>query len=722
MALAVGQFTIIDFNDVNISKTAPYRPVVDQLWLDSSVVPNQLKRWDGTKWVVVNDTTELEEAIVDADDKAQGVLDTVNELKDGSTETSIYSIIKQTKTVDGKPYFARTAEIETTIDNWTAKFEELSVGATNLFTMDSYSDYGVGTITKKDYTITVSGKNTGIKIDNSIYEPAAEHVLSFKFKKISGTVKSIGFHTGVMTKQTMYLDGNEVSLSGSGNFPDDTKEHQVVVYFTAKGGVLSDWDYIQPNRNDAYAYTYKAELYDIKLEKGNIATDWSPSPSELYTGITKIDKDGVTVGRSGSETRTELAHNGLNIYDGPNELASFGDIGAKIKEAKIDKLITTDAVLNFNRSIGCYVGNGKQYPNVSAVLTDLFYTKGEFRSHIVNDSRIDIYIQTDIQDNIAIYGIHGSGSIYIWFENGATLDGNIDVRDNTCRVYVRQRGGGHPRGKIKDDKSSWATIVNLNSAFLMLIGIDMDVNGNDYGIGGNDGGVTVIQDWDCSGAKVAAARALSGHSLRAFNSKGNAPTGFLAQRGGAVYLTGTTIRGSSKNYNDDLGYVITQGTLTPTDSAFNKPPLTNKTFTYEIPAKSLSTYNYTSGFVSSYYGNNAAQGRYTGMTGWMEGRVVFGTNVASKFAGATSIKTYVKLKRSKPGHGPSAAVKPKSYGFTATWATGATLGGWSSYAEVPSSLFTTSGDTTLKFRGTVMDSDYAIWEDAMVKVVVVKRV
>lgn len=47
---AVGQFTVTDLNDVNISTTEPSSPVVDQLWLDTSIVPNQLKRWNGSGW------------------------------------------------------------------------------------------------------------------------------------------------------------------------------------------------------------------------------------------------------------------------------------------------------------------------------------------------------------------------------------------------------------------------------------------------------------------------------------------------------------------------------------------------------------------------------------------------------------------------------------------------------------------------------------------------
>ena len=49
--VSTGQITIVDHNDVTISTVQPVSPNVDQLWLDSSVVPNQMKRWNGATWV-----------------------------------------------------------------------------------------------------------------------------------------------------------------------------------------------------------------------------------------------------------------------------------------------------------------------------------------------------------------------------------------------------------------------------------------------------------------------------------------------------------------------------------------------------------------------------------------------------------------------------------------------------------------------------------------------
>lgn len=49
--IAAAQIIIRDENDMQIAATAPANPTVNALWLDTSVTPNMLKRWDGTAWV-----------------------------------------------------------------------------------------------------------------------------------------------------------------------------------------------------------------------------------------------------------------------------------------------------------------------------------------------------------------------------------------------------------------------------------------------------------------------------------------------------------------------------------------------------------------------------------------------------------------------------------------------------------------------------------------------
>ena len=59
------QYTIVDMLDPIQQGSAPSNPTIDMLWIDTSVNPNTLKRWNGTEWVVINDAdvSALEERI-----------------------------------------------------------------------------------------------------------------------------------------------------------------------------------------------------------------------------------------------------------------------------------------------------------------------------------------------------------------------------------------------------------------------------------------------------------------------------------------------------------------------------------------------------------------------------------------------------------------------------------------------------------------------------------
>ena len=186
------------------------------------------------------------------------------------------------------------------------------------------------------------------------------------------------------------------------------------------------------------------------------------------------------------------------------------------------------------------------------------------------------------------------------------------------------------------------------------------------------------------------------------------------------------------SYIQNGGYYTEYGTPTPTNSPlappdYVPPPVTPTVFTSTFKPTALSTYNRTEGFVSTYYGPTAAQGKYTGMTGWVEGRITFGTNVANYWQGGYNITVQMRLHRKNSTHGSSSAVKPDPDNFLAgglsTWPTaGAVRGGWSDWASVSSAEFSTTTDKEFRFYSPTLDTGYAIWDDAEVEVTVTKDV
>jgi hypothetical protein len=66
MPIATGQYTIVDFNDIDISTTEPANPTEKQLWLDTSSVPSSLFVYQGGEWVYIGtDLSVLEGNIND---------------------------------------------------------------------------------------------------------------------------------------------------------------------------------------------------------------------------------------------------------------------------------------------------------------------------------------------------------------------------------------------------------------------------------------------------------------------------------------------------------------------------------------------------------------------------------------------------------------------------------------------------------------------------------
>ncbi|MGG1916055.1 poly-gamma-glutamate hydrolase family protein [Priestia megaterium] len=65
------RLTIIDLNDV-ISSTAPVNPSIGSLWLDETVTPSMLKKWDGTKWVNTGELSTDTTSKIDSINKQLG--------------------------------------------------------------------------------------------------------------------------------------------------------------------------------------------------------------------------------------------------------------------------------------------------------------------------------------------------------------------------------------------------------------------------------------------------------------------------------------------------------------------------------------------------------------------------------------------------------------------------------------------------------------------------
>src|SRR5699024_8586707 len=131
-------------------------------------------------------------------------------------------------------------------------------------------------------------------------ENDTEYVITFKTKKISGSVTTVAGHSTLAVHSTtrVFVDGEEIvplstgwSNTKANSYPDDTNTHHVEVRLKTVSDVPNVvtplYLYIQPNR-PSYATDYVMDIWDWQLEKGNVATDWTPAPEDVDASIQAV--------------------------------------------------------------------------------------------------------------------------------------------------------------------------------------------------------------------------------------------------------------------------------------------------------------------------------------------------------------------------------------------------------------------------------------------------
>jgi phage minor structural protein len=179
------------------------------------------------------------------------------------------------------------------------------IGAINLIQFSNID--GRGKIIKDKYvydgTVILETKALyeGISIKIPQIKPNTEYTLSFKYKKLDGSLKAFGGHTdNTYSNNIANVDGQgdkPLSDSSSIFIADDTEVHEVVVKFKTGNTVSSnDLFYLQPNRSQDGIYV-KVEITELQFEEGDYVTAWKPYPGEgegpgyLLTGDTATFKN-----------------------------------------------------------------------------------------------------------------------------------------------------------------------------------------------------------------------------------------------------------------------------------------------------------------------------------------------------------------------------------------------------------------------------------------------
>lgn len=119
----------------------------------------------------------------------------------------------------------------------------------------------------------VEGLRGGFLFPRTMFEIDEIYILSFKVKKTSGDILSIGGHAQSFKDMEVYLDNELIGSNWNGElgdtYPNDDLEHNYRVILKFDGTAIDSNLYIQPNRDNRYATEYTAEIYDLRLEMVN---------------------------------------------------------------------------------------------------------------------------------------------------------------------------------------------------------------------------------------------------------------------------------------------------------------------------------------------------------------------------------------------------------------------------------------------------------------------
>lgn len=223
---------------------------------------------------------EVEQAFVAADEQLRSLIGSVSKsLSDGfeQTEKSISNILQTVNNltlsfsnqyIGGINHIANSSGLNGVSDDWTAEgtAQTLNNGDTKENTIAG--------------TCFWLGNETTLKQEIEVI-PGASYTLTFKLKKaaVRGWVK-------------VYSGGNEIEAVNTATSEEWT-EHTITFVAASSAIVL-----------EVYSRSEYLYIADIMLTEGDAKQRWTPAPNEIYTTDVKIDRRGIHITNTESQTST----------------------------------------------------------------------------------------------------------------------------------------------------------------------------------------------------------------------------------------------------------------------------------------------------------------------------------------------------------------------------------------------------------------------------------
>ena len=571
---------------------------------------------------------------------------------------------------DASSTYATTSTLSQTQTSIEAKF---TCGGVNLVRNSNFADglahwsnWGSPTtrtvkdshlgFTKALYLVT-SGTNQGVTQTISKLEAGVEYAIS-AYVDVSSGQCALQIQDG-STYRNVTSTGTGKQWLAFSFIPSSTS---VSVQIGRNGG----------GSNGSYYFTA------IQLERGSIRTAWTSNTEELYSGITTIDKDGITVSHSDVSTKTLMKANGFFIND------KNGDVIAELSSANQWSILRADEVYaqNIRRVYmgeanlyidhskeTCGTGTSSSPFNSFSALTSHFEDKG---SILEKDVTVNVVSTGNVSDNLDIRGLSGRGTLTIKLATTLVLNSNSVAE---CAMYfydcnnIITVNGGRSAYNSADGAllNKWGCGVRFTKCKygrVEKIAIDSNKN-NKIGVmfDATDGIVDKVDT--CN--SYHGLWATRGSQAYQYDCCGSASTSFYSGEGALILIggeaNGIKINGS---YRRASGNILDFGTNPAGRTSYRTPPA--------VPA----TQTYTQSFTSSGYGyysvgqacwNPNGQKVYQGDWGYGNNKGIYllpNSSINSFYSGSSIVSgATIKLTRANSG-GYSSAQNVYLCGTTAT--------------------------------------------------------
>jgi len=356
---------VLKENAITKSNTAPVNPTTGQLWLDTSVTPNVLKRWSGSAWVKATPTsagevgaytkTEVDNALNSKVSVTQyttdmnGVVTRLNSAESRITQNENEIATKVSSTTyqqDKTTINNNISQLQTKMSNAETSISQLSnqialkANATDVYTktqIDGQFSTVNQQISQLNAELSVQAGEIATKVSRTEFESlriGGRNLLrnSHIMKNTNGGIIGYPFD------KSLFILDEDITVSFDARTSESGVTGYLDSYFRHSSAGIQPFSPVFQVTNDWKRYSYtikvtqehidstetisfrssasvagnttgvKVDIKNVKIERGNRATDWTPAPEDVQGQI-----DGLGTRVSSAETSIMQMSNQIQL-------------------------------------------------------------------------------------------------------------------------------------------------------------------------------------------------------------------------------------------------------------------------------------------------------------------------------------------------------------------------------------------------------------------------